>query len=181
MEKQKILFNPETLQLAVLQIDAFIKKGNFSNMVVFDHIGFQCETQDEYDVVKNEIIGTDADWHEKPFSGRIIGYVELPKRLSFQTIAGHIRYLELKAPKPKIVSRPVLGFDHCEVFPTESQSVLGLVMHSAASRLKVVVERRPYHTTWNVSVPEWDSKFEFKISEGPLIQKIRHEIAYAHA
>ncbi|MFO0702519.1 MAG: VOC family protein [Candidatus Andersenbacteria bacterium] len=132
-----------------------------------DHLCYKCGDHASY-LHLREVLEPYADYnHVAPIGGRMISYLKLREPLS--TVLGPIWYIELSDQKPDGSQHE--GFDHVEVYPTES-SMRALAVHLEARGLQTSAGSCPTHETIDVRRIKG---LKLRIEAGPLVEKIARE------
>ncbi len=150
----------------VNKVGIFFEQHQLLSEIQFDHIGFKCESKEEFEFMR-KMFESGSDYiFQSIISNRRIAIIKLTDPI--QTIFGFISVLELSDQKPDQSQKS--GFDHIEVYPVSS-SVENLVKSIQEKRIDIHQEIKPHHTTWDFFV----DTFKVRIEPGALIEKIKHE------
>lgn len=149
------------------EFNTFIDEQNLYNVTLPDHICFKCGSSELFEQVRAMFEAEAKFVHQANISGRRISMIKLKK--GFQTALGEITVLELSDQKPN--NSQVTGFDHIEIYPTET-SFDDFVALIESSNIKIKKVERPHHTTYDISIGE---KYNIKLTQEPIFEKIKRE------
>ncbi len=147
-------------------VGIFFEQHQLLSQIQFDHIGFKCESKEEFEFIRNIFEQHSQYIFQSIISKRRIALIKLSDPI--QTTFGFISVLELSDQKPDQSQKS--GFDHLEVYPTEG-SVERLVKCIQEKEIDIHQEVKPHHTTWDFFV----DNFKVRIEPGALIEKIKEE------
>lgn len=157
----------------------FINRDYFRLMFKADHIGYKCSVHEEYEVIKEFLLGDPNRGNvlieEKMISGRLISFIKLGMVDAKGSRSGIFWYLELQDQKLDFSQQS--GFDHYELVPYKiSFKNVGNELRRLG--FSAEIDEKPHHTTWLVDHPDAKPNHpKIKIAAEPLINKIKRETA----
>lgn len=129
-----------------------------------DHLCFKCGSKESFEQIRT-ILETESLYvYQSIISKRRIAYVRL--KTPIETFLGPIKYIELSDQKPDLSQKE--GFDHIEAFPLEES--YEAIADEVAKSETVSEFKRAHHHGYDIDISEG---FLFRITQGPLIDKIR--------
>ena len=151
----------------VSAVNAFSAKYNLDGIVVLDHIGFKCDSQELFEQLRSQLERESAFIYQSYISKRRIAVIKL--RRPFETTLGPISVLELSDQKPD--HSQTKRFDHLEIYPTTTtyDDLVSRLQEQGAAVKKV---ERPHHTTYDIDL---GSGLTLKLTREPLVEKIKRE------
>lgn len=132
-----------------------------------DHICFRCSSNSEFEQVRSLFEHESSFIYQSIISKRRIAVIKFNQPI--KTILGEIWYLELSDQKPDGSQKN--GFEHIEIYPTESSvDAFAAVLEQKGTRFEKVI--RPHHTTYDAVM---SGTFKVKLEDGALIDKIKRD------
>jgi predicted metalloenzyme YecM len=169
-KKHDVILNKEQFyqeaERTLNNVGMFLQQHQLLSQIRFDHIGFKCESKEEFEYMRNIFESNSKYIFQSIISNRRIAIIKLS--IPIQTTFGFISVLELSDQKPDQSQKS--GFDHLEVYPTEG-SVEKLVKFIEEKGIDIHQKVKPHHTTWDFFV----DNFKVRIEPGALIEKIKRE------
>lgn len=149
------------------ECNAFIEKYQLGEYAQADHLCFKCADAAEFEDMRRMLERKCGFLYQSIISQRRIAVIRLTRPI--KTIINPIFFIELS--DQKIDGSQKSGFDHIELCPKNSTYEY-LVRRLGDEGVQLIEVRRPHHTTHDLVL---ESGFGIKLSQGPLIEKIKTE------
>lgn len=157
----------EFIQASKESIDLFNSwVGTHRLSAVADHICYKCSSSEEFESMRELLESHSLFMYQSIISQRRIAVIKLLRSIS--SALGDIWYLELADQKPD--GSQTSGFDHIEIYPTDSLDALVISLETQGIELKKVA--RPHHTTFDIAI---GGNFKVRLEQELLIEKIKRE------
>jgi predicted metalloenzyme YecM len=149
----------------ITELNAFAQKHSLTGRAKADHVCYKCGTRESFEKLRT-MFERESDYiYQSIISDRPIAIVRMKRGI--ETMLGTIYYLELSDQKKDNSQKE--RFDHIEVYP------VGWGYDAMVQELQkgeVVKEvKRPHHSTHDITM----GQFLFRMTHGPLIEKIQQE------
>ena len=146
--------------------NSFSQKHTLGGIAKADHICYKCNSRPSFEAMR-ALFEQNSDYiYQSIISKRRICIVKLKEGI--KTVLGTIYLLELSDQKPD--GSQVNTFDHIEVYGVTIS--YDQMVNKLAQSEKIIKVERPHHTTHDVEIKD---NFLFRCTQGPLIEKIKHE------